>query len=258
MSPAISPRDHVVILTPTPVKSIKTIEKIDNRPVEFLDKKRALDSTEKIVSEGFPDEKRNLGFPEKKRRKVENGRSSSVNNSDETKDIPAANIVAKKSDSKALPTAILKPAEKDEGSNKSAKAGSGASAKRQSRRSVTLENPPDRPKSRSRDPSASSESSAGLATSERRFSERRFQGEKPYICNHCPLTFSSLDNRSKAGKGTLGFRLIWLFRTASFFILFAYELRIIKREKNEIKVLYLVNIPSKRGRFLLNHTSKIF
>lgn len=28
-----------------------------------------------------------------------------------------------------------------------------------------------------------------------RFSERKFTGEKPYMCNHCPLTFSSLDNR---------------------------------------------------------------
>jgi len=28
-----------------------------------------------------------------------------------------------------------------------------------------------------------------------RFSERKFAGEKLYMCNHCPLTFSSLENR---------------------------------------------------------------
>jgi len=65
--------------------------------------------------------------------------------------------------------------------------------KRQSRRSASRQQ--DGMKT-SRDSSlsggASSENGGG---SDRRFSERRFQGEKPYMCNHCPLTFSSLDNR---------------------------------------------------------------
>lgn len=39
------------------------------------------------------------------------------------------------------------------------------------------------------------DTSSGSAGSERRFSERRFQGEKPYMCNHCPLTFRSYQNR---------------------------------------------------------------
>ena len=41
----------------------------------------------------------------------------------------------------------------------------------------------------------SCDTSSGSAGSERRFSERRFQGEKPYMCNHCPLTFRSYQNR---------------------------------------------------------------
>jgi len=47
--------------------------------------------------------------------------------------------------------------------------------------------------------SASSDSGSDMRpdslAAERRFSERRYKGEKPYICNHCPLKFSSLQNR---------------------------------------------------------------
>ncbi len=39
-------------------------------------------------------------------------------------------------------------------------------------------------------------SSAGLGEGGgTRFSERRFTGEKPFMCNHCPLTFSSQENK---------------------------------------------------------------
>jgi len=68
-----------------------------------------------------------------------------------------------------------------------------AKTKRKSRFSLNLENP-SKSAPRSREASVSSEPTSEPGP-DRRFSERRFKGEKPYICNHCPLTFSSLENR---------------------------------------------------------------
>ena len=66
---------------------------------------------------------------------------------------------------------------------------------RKSRFSLDKEKRENAPKSTKEGNPLKSRDTSSDSGSDRRFSERRFQGEKPYICNHCPLTFSSFENR---------------------------------------------------------------